>query len=61
MDFYDAITQAVAGKKITRTGWDSDKVYFYFKEETLFVHNEKSDNSVAICKADVIAKDWAVV
>lgn len=61
MDFYDALKQIVAGKKVTRQDWQNEDCVFLHAGA---VHLRKTDGSLhtlIVSDGDIAATDWALV
>lgn len=63
MNFYDAVKQAVGGKKITREEWANKEIYCLLSEgEVLTLH--KADGTLhswIISLGDIAGDDWFII
>lgn len=63
MDFFTALREILAGKKITRLEWESEAEYGYLKDGFLNI-NHKNDDKLHgwhLHESDINAEDWAVI
>lgn len=61
MDFYEALKQIMAGKKLTRADWHNEDCIFMHAGA---MHIRKTDGSLhtlIVSDGDIAATDWALV
>lgn len=65
MDFFEALKEVAAGKKITRVEWDNPGIYGALKENLLVIHGGRTgddkDHSWIISDGDLLSEDWRVL
>ena len=61
LDFYEALKQVIAGKKITRKAWGTTACVFL---HAAVLHLRKEDgtlHALLVSEGDVLATDWTAV
>ena len=60
MDFYEAIKQVVAGKKIHKIEWSDKKYYVFLNEGILSIHAPDGNHEWIISEADLMGNDYVI-
>jgi hypothetical protein len=61
LDFFDALKQLAAGKRITRLEWDNKMIYGVLKDGMVLMHKENEWHTWVINDGDLMGKDWIVL
>jgi hypothetical protein len=68
-DFYEALRQVVAGKKVTRTSWNDPTNWLELRAGILHIHYPNSPDGIAgqewhvlkVSDGDILAVDWTIL
>lgn len=61
LTFPQAIEKIMAGKKLSRKGWEDKEEYAYVKNEWLTIHTKGADHTWQVHETDMVADDWFIV
>jgi len=61
LDFFDALKEVTAGRRITRLDWGDNNSYGYLKDSLLLIHLRGKDHQWMISEGDLIGEDWVII
>lgn len=61
MDFFDALREVFAGKKITKIEWDNENIFGYMRMSYLMIHKDDKDFIWQVSDGDMSGTDWIVL
>ena len=60
-NFFGALMDMVAGKKITKVEWDNVEEYGFMKDEILHIHRNGKDHGWLVSRADIEGEDFFAI
>ena len=61
VDFFSALKQLAAGKRITRLEWENNMIFGVLTEGRVVIHKEDGFHDWIISDGDLMGKDWIVL
>lgn len=61
MTFYEAIREALSGRRITKMEWDTNEVYCMLRDGFLKIYRDGKISNWIIAQEDVMGDDWVLL
>lgn len=61
LDFYDALREAMNGKRLTRVSWEDNTTFILMYQQFLYINMSGKLHQLIVAAGDIEALDWFVL